>query len=198
MRAAALFARPVPSFPGMSRTMEQKRFEVEITFRQTVRYTVEAKDRKVAEKLAVERWRAGEEGAMLGNDFCEVTAVAAAEAPNEERQCRDCDTAFRYLRDRELVIETLDTDAFNPTVHDAVSAEDVAAHVGWKRKDDTGTPDVARAARALDRLCTEHRVVCFTRPRVRASERGEVRLYCTPQHLERLSALVMEDALTVV
>jgi len=174
--------------------MEQKRFEVEITFRQTVRYAVEAKDRKVAERLAVDRWRAGEEGTTLGNDCCEVTAVAASETPNEERQCRDCDTAFRYLRDRELVIETLDIDAFNPTVHDAVSAEDVAMHVGWKRKDEPGSPDVARAARALDRLCNEHRVVCFTRPRVRASERGEVRLYCTPQHLERLSALVMEDA----
>jgi hypothetical protein len=36
-------------------------------------------------------------------------------------------------------------------------------------------------------------VVCFGRPRVRASERGEVRLYCTPQHLERLSMLMMAD-----
>ena len=173
--------------------MEQKRFEVEITFRQTVRYAVDAKDRKVAERLAVDRWRAGEEGATLGIDCSEVIAVAAAERPSEDRQCRDCDAAFRYLRDRELVIEMLDTDAFNPTVHDAVSAEDVAVHVGWKRKDDPALPDAARAARALDRLCAEHRVVCFTRPRVRASERGEVRLYCTPQHLGRLTALLMDD-----
>jgi hypothetical protein len=172
--------------------MEQKRFEVEITFRQTVRYTVDAKDRKVAEQMAVDRWRDGDEGKTLGSDCCEVVAVLAAETPSEDRQCRDCDTAFRYLRDRELVIELLDDDAFNPTVHDAVSAEDVAIHVGWKRKDD-GTPDVARAARALDRLCNEHRVVCFTRPRVRARERGEVRLYCTPQHLERLSGLLMDE-----
>ena len=185
--------RPAPSLPKVSRTMEQKHFEVEITFRQTVRYTVDAKDRKVAEKMAVERWHAGEDGQMLGIDCCEVIAVATAEIPTEDRQCRDCDGAFRYLRDRELVIEMLDADAFNPTVHDAVSAEDVAAHVGWKRKDDPALPDAARAARALDRLCAEHRVVCFTRPRVRASERGEVRLYCTPQHLERLSSLLMDD-----
>ena len=173
--------------------MEQKRFEVEITFRQTVRYTVEGKDRKVAERTAMERWHAGEEGMMLGIDCCEVIGVTSAEVATEDRQCRDCDGAFRYLRDRELVIEMLDADAFNPTVHDAVSAEDVAIHVGWRRKDDPALPDAARAARALDRLCAEHRVVCFTRPRVRASERGEVRLYCTPQHLERLSALLMDD-----
>lgn len=174
--------------------MEQKRFEVEITFRQTVRYTVDARDRKVAERIATERWREGEEGKMLGIDCCEVMAVVAAETPAEDKQCRDCDSAFRYLRDRELVIEMLDADAFNPTVHDAVSAEDVAVHLGWKRKDDPSLPDAARAARSLDRLCAEHRVVCFTRPRVRASERGEVRLYCTPQHLERLSSLLMDDA----
>jgi hypothetical protein len=28
---------------------------------------------------------------------------------------------------------------------------------------------------------------------VRASERGEVRLYCTPQHLGRLTSLLMDD-----
>ena len=188
--------RNLPS-ERVSRTMEQKRFEVEITFRQTVRYAVDAKDRKVAERMAVDRWRAGEEGGTLGIDCAEVIAVAAAERATEDRQCRDCDAAFRYLRDRELVIEMLDTDAFNPTVHDAVSAEDVAVHVGWKRKDDPSLPDAARAARALDRLCAEHRVVCFTRPRVRASERGEVRLYCTPQHLERLSAMLMDEPAAV-
>lgn len=184
-------------FERVSRTMEQKRFEVEITFRQTVRYAVDAKDRKVAERIAVDRWRNGEEGGTLGIDCAEVIAVAASERPTEDRQCRDCDAAFRYLRDRELVIEMLDTDAFNPTVHDAVSAEDVAIHVGWKRKDDPSLADAARAARALDRLCSEHRVVCFTRPRVRASERGEVRLYCTPQHLERLSDLLMDEPAAV-
>ena len=173
--------------------MEQKRFEVEITFRQTVRYVVDAKDRKMAERIAVERWHGGEEGTTLSIDCSEVMAVAAAESPTEDKQCRDCEAAFRYLRDRELVIEMLDADAFNPTVHDAVSADDVATHLGWKRRDDPTIADTARAARALDRLCQEHRVVCFTRPRVRASERGEVRLYCTPQHLGRLTSLLMDD-----
>lgn len=173
--------------------MDQKRFEVEITFRQTVRYTVEAKDRKVAERVAVERWTHGDETGASVSESCDVMTVSASEIPTEERLNRDCEVAIRYLRDREIVIEMLDVDAFNPTVHDAVSAEDVASHVGWKRKDADGAPDVARASRTLDRLCALHRVVCFTRPRVRSGERGEVKLYCTPQHLERLSALIIAD-----
>jgi hypothetical protein len=36
-------------------------------------------------------------------------------------------------------------------------------------------------------------VVCFQRERVRAGERGEIRLYCTPEYLEALSSSV--DAL---
>jgi hypothetical protein len=71
-----------------------------------------------------------------------------------------------------------------------VSAEDVASHMGWRRRD--RTLDNARAGRALDLLCKAHRVVCFTRPRVRAGERGEIRLFCTPQHLEKLTALLEE------
>lgn len=169
--------------------MDPKRFEVEIAFRQSVRYRVEARDRRAAEREALELWRAGAAPEPGSAECCHLLAAEVHDLPDEDRQSRDCDTAYRYLRDRELVIEALDRDAFNPTVHDAVSAEDVATHLGWKRKDGNGF-DVARAARALDQLCAGRRVVCFTRPRVRANERGDLRLYCTPQHLELLSALI--------
>ena len=165
-----------------------KRYEVEITFQQTVRYAVDAVTRKAAEDLALEQWREGDEANAVGSECCDLVGVRSAEVPNEEGCARDADKAFRYLRDRELVIETLDDDAFTPCVHDAVSAEDVAIHMGWRRKD--RSPDTARASRALDALCRSRRVVCFTRPRVRAGERGEIRLFGTPQHLEKLTNLL--------
>jgi hypothetical protein len=180
--------------------MDQKPFEVEITFRQTLRYAVQATNRKVAEQQAMQRWKVGDEAYVVGSDCCEVLEVRSNPVPCDDRCVKDAQEAYRYLRDRELVIETLDEDAFNPTVHDAVSAEEVAIHVGWKRKangngSSADTPDIPRAARALDRLCNERRVVCFTRSRVRAGEKGEIRLYCTPQHLSLLSSLIMDEEL---
>lgn len=168
--------------------MAHKRFEVEITFQQTIRYAVDAASRKAAEQLAMEQWKEGDEEGAVGTECCQLVAVHTAEVPNQEGCARDGDKAFRYLRDRELVIEELSEDAFDPIIHDAVSAEEVASHLGWRRPD--RMPDTARAGRALDLLCKTRRVVCFTRPRVRAGERGEIRLYCTPQHLEKLSALL--------
>jgi len=185
--------------------MDQKPFEVEITFRQTLRYAVQASNRKVAEQQAMQRWKVGDEAFVVGSDCCEVLEVRTNPVPDSDRCVKDAHDAYRYLRDRELVIEALDDDAFNPTVHDAVSAEEVAIHLGWKRRP-TGsgngngqghadTHDTPRAARALDRLCAERRVVCFTRSRVRAGEKGEIRLYCTPQHLAALSSLIMDEEL---
>ena len=177
--------------------MEQKRFEVEITFRQTLRYAVNATNRKLAEHEAMARWKVGDEAFVVGSDCCELIAISANPVPCDDRCSKDATEAYRYLRDRELVIEMLDEDAFNPTVHDAVSAEEVAIHLGWKRRGDgvDGHPDTPRAARALDRLCGERRVVCFTRERVRAGEKGDIRLYCTPQHLQLLSSLIMGEEL---
>ena len=177
--------------------MDQKRFEVEITFRQTLRYAVDASNRKVAEREAMERWRVGDDAAVVGSECCELVEVRANPIPCDDRCLKDAMEAYRYLRDRELVIEALDEDAFNPTVHDAVSADEVAMHLGWKRRGDgvDGLTDTPRAARALDRLCLERRVVCFTRSRMRAGEKGEIRLYCTPQHLALLSSLIMDEEL---
>jgi len=170
--------------------MERKRYEVEVVYREMVRYVVDAENGAEAERQAVEMWQRGEEGADPDAEYewAELEGVHVLEVPSEEECGQDCSEVLRFLRDRELVIERLDEDAFNPTVHDAVSAEDVARHFGWKREG--GVVDVPRAARALDRLCGQHRVVCFDRPRVRKGERGEIRLYCTPQHLERLCALL--------
>jgi hypothetical protein len=175
--------------------MDQKQFEVEITFRQTVRIAVDAEERDEAERLALDRWQAGDPEAIVGSECCELVGVRSTVLPDEDRAFRDAEKVFRYLRDRELVIETLDADAFNPTIHDAVSSEEIAVHFNWNRKGADGTPipDLPRAARALDRLCEMKRVVCFTRERVRAGEQGEIRLYCTPQHLELLSALIVPD-----
>ncbi|MBV9108596.1 MAG: hypothetical protein JO306_04215, partial [Gemmatimonadetes bacterium] len=80
-----------------------KRYEVEITFQQTVRYAVDAGTRKAAEDLALEQWREGDEGNAVGSECCELVGVNSAEVPNEEGCQRDGDKAFRYLRDRELV-----------------------------------------------------------------------------------------------
>jgi hypothetical protein len=175
--------------------MDQKRYEVEITFRQTLRFAVDASNRRVAEREAMDLWQTGADDAMVGSECCELVEVRTEPVPCDERCGKEAEDAYRYLRDRELVIETLDPDAFNPTVHDAVSAEEVALHLGWKRRGNgsDGSPDIPRAARALDRLCDERRVVCFTRERMRLGEKGEIRLYCTPQHLALLSAIVMAD-----
>lgn len=180
--------------------MDQKRFEVEITFRQTLRFAVDAGNRKLAERAAMERWKAGDDAAVVGSECCELVAVHTQPVPCDDKCLRDAHEAYRYLRDRELVIEMLDEDQFNPTVHDAVSAEDVAIHLNWRRRGEgvEGQIDVPRAARALDRLCGERRVVCFTRSRMRLGEKGEIRLYCTPQHLAMLSAMIMEDELEPV
>lgn len=169
--------------------MEGKQFEVDVVYRATVRYAVTAPDRETAERLAEEMWQAEEEG-VGGTEVCELEEVRTVGELDAEGCGRDCEQVLRFLRDRELVIERLDEDAFNPTIHDAVSAEEVARHLGWA--DAEGTLDVTRSIRALESLCDQRRVVCFSRPRVRSGERGEIRLYCTPQHLERLSALVVE------
>jgi hypothetical protein len=176
--------------------MDQKRYEVEITFQQTLRFAVDASNRKVAERQAMERWKVGDAAAVVGSECCELVEVRSEQVPCDDRCQRDAQEAYRYLRDRELVIEMLDEDQFNPTVHDAVSAEEVAAHLGWKRKGEgLNQTDMPRAARALDRLCAERRVVCFTRSRMRLGEKGEIRLYCTPQHLALLSSMILDEEL---
>ena len=96
---------------------------------------------------------------------------------------------LRFLKERERLIQKLGGDLFHRSVNDAISASQVAADLGWSRPGATsGTaPDILRATEALEWLCKQRRVVCFERPRVRTGERGDIRLYCTPEYLQSLS-----------
>jgi hypothetical protein len=109
----------------------------------------------------------------------------------------DCGRVMRFLRQREQeLIEQVRSDVVDPRAHDAVSADEAALHLGWLRRDESGRqrPQTERAARVLERLCTEQRVVCFTKPRMRRGEEGEIRLYCTAEHLEALTRLLDDEA----
>ncbi|MDP9349187.1 MAG: hypothetical protein M3P24_08620, partial [Gemmatimonadota bacterium] len=64
--------------------MEEKRYEVELVYRQTVRYVVQAPNRKVAERIALEKWQQGEQGTTLGHELCEVESVQVEKARDEE------------------------------------------------------------------------------------------------------------------
>lgn len=175
--------------------MEQKVYEVALACRQVVHYRVEAADREEAERQVLDMWKRGDEAARVGDESCQVDSIESLEVPDEASIAADCEIALRFLLTREEMIEQLDGDVFNPTMHDAVSASEVAMHLGWLRTsadEVTTAPDVPRASRALERLCRDRRVVCFSRDRVRYGEKGEIRLYCTPQHLERLSAAIEE------
>lgn len=166
-------------------------YEVEVVFRQRAIYRVEADDREAAERLATQRWKEGAPSVVPGYDWCELESVRAGENRDEEEHAQDAELVLRFLQERERLILKLGGDLFNPTMNDAISAAQVAADLGWSRPATSGgnsVPDLPRATIALEWLCRDHRVICFQRPRVRAGERGEIRLYCTPQYLEQLTA----------
>lgn len=168
----------------------EREFEVEVVHRQRVVYRIEAQDRETAERLAAERWRTGRASDIPGYDWSELVSCTAYPAPDPERARQDVELVYRFLRQRERLIQQLGGDPFNPSANDAISASQVAADLGWVRTPPGGlaAPDVARATAALEMLCGTRRVVCFPRTRMRGSERGEIRLYCTPEYLEHLSA----------
>jgi site-specific recombinase len=58
-------------------TRAPRRYEVEITFRQTLRYEVNARDRRAAEREALSLWKVGDDTHVLGSDVCEVLDVQA-------------------------------------------------------------------------------------------------------------------------
>lgn len=60
-------------------------FEVEITFRQTLRYAVNAQDPRAAENEAVARWKLGDERDVLASDGCELLEVQAHASSNPDR-----------------------------------------------------------------------------------------------------------------
>jgi hypothetical protein len=173
--------------------MEDREYEVEVIYRQRAIYRLHAPDREEAEQQALDRWQAGAESDVPGYDWCELEAVRAAEAAEPDRQRQDTELVLRFLRERERLILRLGGDLFSPSMNDAISAAQVASDLGWTRTGPGGAvPDIPRATQALEWLCHQHRVICFERPRVRAGERGEIRLYCTPEYLEQLSDTLEE------
>ena len=173
-----------------------REYEVEVVYRQRAVYRIEATDREEAEARAVGRWQTGAPGELPGYEWNEIEAVRAADAATEEQGMQDGALALRFLQEREQLLLRLGSEPFNPSSNDAISADRVAADLGWSRpgiRSGSG-PDVLRAARALESLCVEHRLICFQRARVRTGERGEIRLYCTPEYLESLSSGMTELA----
>jgi hypothetical protein len=174
--------------PQATERSEEREYEVEVIYRQRAIYRLHAPDREQAEQQALDRWQAGAESDVPGYDWCELEAVRAAMAPEPDRQRQDTELILRFLRERERLILRLGGDLFSPSMNDAISAAQVASDLGWMRPGPAGAlPDIPRATEALEWLCRHHRVICYERPRVRAGERGEIRLYCTPEYLEQLS-----------
>jgi hypothetical protein len=176
--------------------MSESRFEVEIVFRRTAHYVIEAADRESAEHQAMERWRDEDPGDVLEDQWGEVVGSTVTEAPGAEELREDRESVLEMIREREqrLLGQLQGESEEDPGEHDAVSATEVALALGWVRKAPGGgwTPSILRAARSLEELCREGALVCFSRDRVRTGERGQIRLYCTPQHLERLTEEVEE------
>lgn len=168
----------------------EKDYEVEIVHRQRAVYRIRAKDREAAERIAARRWRDGDPSDVPGYDWAELVSSIGQTAADAERARQDVEVVYRFLSERERLIQQLGGDPFNPSANDAISASQVASDLGWSRPvpGSSPSPDVARATAALECLCAARRVVCFARPRKRGAERGEIRLYCTPEYLERLSA----------
>jgi ribosome-binding factor A len=107
----------------------------------------------------------------------------------------DAARVMRFLRQREQeLIEQIREDVADPRVHDAITADEVAIHMGWVQSDGAGKERAhgERASKVLEHLCGQQRVVCFSRPRMRRGESGEIRLYCTAQHLDALTQLLQE------
>lgn len=172
--------------------MEPKEYEVEVVARQRAIYRVRAADRESAEDVASERWKRGEPSDIDGYDWSELESVRASEIADTSRLEEDAELALRFLRERERLILRLSGGVFDTGGNDAISAAQVASDLGWGRRGRNGAayPDIGRAVQALEHLCATRQLVCFQRPRVRLGERGEIRLYCTPEYLERLTATV--------
>ena len=156
----------------------EREFHVEVVHRGRAVYRVHAPDREAAERMAAERWRRSEPGDAPGFDWAEMISCTAHDAADAERARQDVELVYRFITERERLIQQIGGDPFNPSASDAISADQVAADLGWvlRASDDTTTPDVNRATAALERLCGCQRVVCLTRTRMRLREPGENRL----------------------
>lgn len=169
--------------------MDRKNFNVELLFRQRVAYRIEAPDAETAERIAISRWQQFEESDLAGMDWADLLSSRAVEVGDATQEKQDDELILRFIREREQLLLRLGGQVFAASRNDSISAAQAATDLGWNRVDRTGVLhiDIMRAADALERLCERKLLICFTRDRVRAGERGVVRLYCTPEYLERLS-----------
>jgi hypothetical protein len=169
--------------------MEKMRFRVEATCRERTIYVVEARDAEEARRLAARRWHGSEPGDIAGFDWRELATMSAAPAPDLAGERQDDELVLRFIRERERLLTRLQDSLVGPPLNDSISAMQAALDLGWYRPDGGDTPilDTVRAAEALERLCDRRLLISFRRTRVRTGERGEIVLYCTPEHLERLS-----------
>jgi len=168
--------------------MEEKHFRVEVICQQRVLYHVSASDIHTAGRVAEERWQRGDPTDLTGYDWCELQAVIAAESPDATSQSQDDALLLHLIVEREYLVDRLG--ATEGSNSDGLSAAQAASDLGWWREGSDGArlADTPRAAQSLQRLCDARSLVYFQRSRARAGERGEIRLYCTPGHLDRLSA----------
>jgi hypothetical protein len=174
--------------------MENREFQVEVICRQRSLYTIAAADAETAEKMAAERWQRGDQSDLHGVDWCELEDVEALALTDVTSGEADDELLLRFIRQRELLLIRLGNNLLDPSINDAISAAQAAADLGWVRAGSDSSLDVIRAAQALERLCENRLLICFERDRVRAGERGAIRLYCTPEYLDRLSAATLNGS----
>lgn len=175
--------------------MEPKEFQVEVISRQRTYYHISAEDAEGAQRIAAERWHRGEPSDLRGIEMSELESVRAAEQSEAAFMEQDDQLLLRFIREREKLLIKLGNNLLDPSVNDAISAAQASADLGWVKTVAAGAGfDLQRAAMALERLCERKLLVCFERARFRAGERGEIRLYCTPEYLERLSEATLSGS----
>ncbi len=172
--------------------MESNIYRVEVACRERSIFLVEAADSEAAKEIASARWRSGERSDVAGFDWRELDAISVSGASDPVSQVQDDQLVLRFVRERENLLLKLGSPLVSASANDAISAVQTASDLGWFRSD--GTPDTLRAAEALERLCGRKQLISFRRTRVRANERGEILLYCTPSYLEELASELNDDA----
>lgn len=173
--------------------MHEKDFEVELVGRQRSVYVIRAPDAESARRIAAERWQRGEPSDVPGFQWYELESARAAECFDDERERQDDEVLLRFIRERERAATNSVRPLFPANGGDAASAFQVANDLGWETPGSAPgdfRADALRAARSLERLCSRRELVCFERSRSRLGERGEIRLYCTPEYLDRLGTAV--------
>ena len=176
--------------------MTERKFRVEVVARERTVYLLDAADAQEAEWLAIRRWQHGDSSDLVGLDSSQLEQTHVAEAGDETRRLQDEELVLRFIRERERLLARLGGNLLTASRSDAISAAQAASDLGWlqaTRGDEPQQSDAVRAAAALERLCARNALVSFERERIRAGERGTIRLYCTAEYLEKLSKTLYES-----